>query len=255
MSLKGQTAVITGSGRGLGRAVALAMANADARIALFSRTGSELKEVAETIQKSGGAALAVTGDVSKKTDVTRLFERTAERFGPVRILVNNAAVIGPADFLENSEPDAWQSTIDINLTGAYYCCRRAIPQMMDSGGGRIISITSGLSRMPFPHFSAYAVSKAGIEQLTRSLSAEFKEQAILVNAVDPGVMDTPMQETIRDLGPNTLREDIHRRFVGFKESGELNDPEEIARGIARLAASESGITGEILSRKDLDQWP
>lgn len=253
--LEGKAAVITGAGRGLGSAVATAMAKAGARTALFSRTVSELEAVAETIRNTGGKALVVAGDVSKEVDVNRLFEQTVERLGPVRILVNNAAVIGPANFLENTDPNAWQATLDINLMGAYYCCRRAIPQMLKAGGGRIISITSGLSRMPFPHFSAYAVSKAGLEQLTRSLSEAFKEQAILVNAVDPGVMDTPMQKAIRNLGPNTLQEDIYRRFVRFKETGELNDPEKVARGIARLAASASDVSGNILSRSDLDELP
>jgi 3-oxoacyl-[acyl-carrier protein] reductase len=165
--------------------------------------------------------------------------QTLERFSGVDVLVNNAAVIGPSRFLEDADFEAWEKTIDINLNGAFFCARAVVPAMARQGGGKIISISSGLGQMPFPRFCAYSVSKAGIIQLTRSLSEELKGMNIQVNAIDPGVMDTSMQEQIRALGPSVLGRSIHEHFVEYKETGHLKDPAEVAALAVFLASDEA----------------
>jgi NAD(P)-dependent dehydrogenase (short-subunit alcohol dehydrogenase family) len=199
MKLKDKIAVITGAGRGLGRAVAFAMAGEGARTTIMSRSLRDLKEVEHKLEATGGKTLIFKGDVSREDDVNRMASQTMTRFGRIDILVNNAAIIGPARFIEDTITPAWDKTIAINLHGAFYCAHTMVPIMGRQGGGKIISITSGLGQRPFSRFRAYGVSKAGIIQLTRSLSEELKEMNIQVNAIDPGVMDTGMQGRIRTL--------------------------------------------------------
>jgi NAD(P)-dependent dehydrogenase (short-subunit alcohol dehydrogenase family) len=245
MKLKGKTAFITGAGRGLGRAIALAMSREGAGVTIMSRSLDELDSTARRIKEGGGECLAFEGDVSDPATVGSIMGRASESFSGIDVLVNNAAVIGPTRFLEDADIDAWNKAIDINLNGAFFCVRAVVPEMARRGGGKIISISSGLGRMPFPRFCAYSVSKAGIIQLTRSLSEELKEMNIQVNAIDPGVMDTTMQEQIRALGPEVLGESIYKHFTEYKEQGHLRDPGEVAALAVFLASGDSDhLTGQ-----------
>lgn len=239
MELKDKVAVITGAGRGLGRAVALTMSRQGANVAIISRSLNELKMVEEEIAGEGGNALIMQGDISRPDDVVEMVNRTMTRFGRIDILVNNAAVIGPARFVEDTDAVAWEKTIAINLHGVFYCVHAIVPIMGRQGRGKIISITSGLGQMPFPRFCAYSVSKAGIIQLTRSLSEELKDMNIHVNAIDPGVMDTGMQEHVRAMGPEALGRVVYRHFVEYKEKGLLKDPSEVAQLAVYLASAEA----------------
>lgn len=239
MRLSGKVAVITGGGRGLGREIALATAMEGARVAVMSRSVGEIKEVISEIRDLGGEGLAFPGDVSQEYDISNFIKETTDRFSTVDILVNNAAIAGPARFLQDTDFRSWQETIQINLNGVFLCSRAVLPYMVQQGGGKIINISSGLGQMPFPRFSAYAVSKAGVIQLTRSLAEEFKGKNIQVNAIDPGVMDTDMQRQLRELGSSILGEQIHRQFLEYKESGFLKDPGGIAPLAVFLASSES----------------
>ena len=163
------------------------------------------------------------------------------------ILVNNAGIIGPADFMKEADHKSWIRTIDINLNGAYLCCRAVIADMVRQKGGKIINITSGLGERPFPRFCAYGVSKAGLIQLTQLLSEELKLYNIQVNAINPGVMDTPMQAQIRDFDISSVGLEVFDRFHGLHETGQLQDPVALAPLAVFLASAESDrITGKNL---------
>ena len=239
MKLKGKTAIVTGASRGLGSAIALAMSQEGAQVTIMSRTLNELEVTAHKIIEQGGECLVFQGDVSDPNSVATMAGQTVDRFSRVDVLVNNAAVIGPTRLMEEADFEAWEKTIDINLNGPFFCARAVVPFMARQGGGKIISISSGLGQMPFPRFCAYSVSKAGLIQLTRSLSEELKEINIKVNAIDPGVMDTSMQGQIRALGPSVLGKSIYDHFVEYKDKGYLKDPGEVAALAVFLASDEA----------------
>ena len=177
MKLNKKVAIVTGAAQGLGKEIARAFAEEGARVMLMDRDVAELEKTFDVISKTGGTFMTYTGDVSKENDVMEMVERTRKYFGPVDILVNNAGIIGPADFMKDADTQNWKNTLDINLNGAVYCCLAVIPDMAAKKSGKIINITSGLGERPFPRFCAYGVSKAGLIQLTRSLSEELKEPA------------------------------------------------------------------------------
>jgi NAD(P)-dependent dehydrogenase (short-subunit alcohol dehydrogenase family) len=244
MKLKGKSAIVTGASRGLGRAVARELAKEGARVMLMSRSQKELRKVAKEIEDDGGVSAFYTGDVSRQEDVLDMVGETKRLFSRIDVLVNNAAVIGPVKFLGDTDVQRWKMTLDTNLNGVFLCSWFVAPVMYETGGGKIINISSGLGQMPFPRFCAYATSKAGVIQFTRSLSEELKEGKILVNAIDPGVMDTPMQEEIRGIDPSLLGASLQRHFLEYKEKGQLKDPGQVARLIVFLSSSESNhITG------------
>ena len=240
MELENKSILITGGGRGLGRSIAMAAAREGASVTIVSRTVEELKQVEDRIHNEGGNCYSIVVDVSDPHAVHHAVEQAIQHYKTIDVLVNNAAVIGPVRFVEDTDMDAWEKTLGINLNGAFFFCREVVPIMLDKGGGKIISVSSGLGRMPFPRFSAYSVSKAGIIQLTRSLSSELKDRNIQVNTVDPGVMDTTMQDKIRALGPSVLGEEVYQNFLAYKEQDHLRDPREVAHLVVYLASQKSG---------------
>lgn len=239
MILKGNVSFITGGGRGLGRSIALAMAREGARVVIMSRTAKDLREVVSLIKGSGGEGHFCEGDVSNPEDVSRGIDKAVRDFGGLDILVNNAAVIGPARFLEDADEGAWQKTINTNLFGTYLGCRAAGLVMRERGSGKIINISSGLGQMAYPRFCAYSVSKAGEIQLTRSLAEEWRPKNIQVNAIDPGLMDTDFQKVVRGLGPGVLGKELYERFAEYKEKGLLKDPGKVAPLAVYLASTSS----------------
>jgi NAD(P)-dependent dehydrogenase (short-subunit alcohol dehydrogenase family) len=246
MLLKNKVALITGAGRGLGKATAIAMAREGASVALLSRTESELEETASIVEKEGGKALILPVDISDEKTVREAVDKTVSSLGTVNVLVNCAAVIGPAAPIHEVNQDDWNRTLSINLDGVRQICQEVIPHMIQTGGGRIINVTSGLAQIPMPIFGAYSVSKAGLNHMTRIMAEELSSFEIQVNALDPGVMDTSMQEEIRDMGPEILGKGLHDQFLSFKTGGHLIPPGEVAALAVFLASDHSvGITGEI----------
>lgn len=242
MKLTNRFAIITGAGRGLGRAIAVEMSRQGAGVMLFSRTEKEVKRTVDEILSSGGTAFACPGDLSDPDDISRLTTETLERFPTINILVNNAAVIGPANISGTEAEQDWQTTLNINLTGTYSCTReviRIMRQKNPDSGGKIINIVSGLGNMAFPRFCAYAVSKAGLIQMTRSLAVELEADNIQVNAIDPGLMDTAMQEKIRAYGKERLGRTVYEQFCRFQENGELKNPQRVAQLAVFLASGDN----------------
>jgi NAD(P)-dependent dehydrogenase (short-subunit alcohol dehydrogenase family) len=246
MELSGKVALITGAGRGLGRATAAALSREGAAVALLSRTLSELDETAELISKEGGKALVLQADISDEIAVREAVNRTSQELGPISILVNNAGVVGPAGPLHEVDPDDWNYTIAVNLGGARQLTQEVVPLMLRAGGGKIVNVTSGLADFVMPLFGSYSISKAGLNHMTRIMARELAASDIQVNGLDPGVMDTRMQEEIREMGPEILGKALHDQFVSFKTTGSLKPPEDVAKLSVFLCSNQSvGVTGEI----------
>jgi len=194
MSIKDQVAIITGAGRGVGRATALRFAREGARVVLFSRTPAPLDDVAAEIARQGYNCLAVVGDVSREEDVQALFQQAMQTFKRVDILVNCAGVVAVRPFAE-MDASTWDHVLEVNLRGTFLCCHEAFRIMAVQGSGVIVNLSSlsgvkGVEK--FPGLSAYNVSKAGVASLTEILAVEGKAYNIRVCAVSPGAVDTEM---------------------------------------------------------------
>jgi len=191
--LNGRVAVITGAGKGIGRATAEAMARAGAHVVVAARTATQVEDLAASIRKEGGAATAVAADVGRAADVDRLYQ-VAGRVGPPTALVCAAAVLHKVAF-EETILETWDETIRINLTGSFLCCRKAFPLMRDAGGGRIVNLAS-LSGIygteKFPGLAAYNVSKYGIVGLTEAIAVEGRRYGISAICLSPGAVETEM---------------------------------------------------------------
>ena len=193
--LEGRVALITGGGRGIGRAIALAYAAEGARLALAARTEAELNDTAETITARHGTDVhTVIADVTSRHQVDNAVANTLERFGAIDVLVNNAGNLGPVGRLWENDPDEWEQTIAIHVMGTFYGCRAVIPHMLERGAGRIVN----MSGVGGPNVTAYEVAKMGITNLTENLALELADTPITVNAISPGSIHTRMWEENRD---------------------------------------------------------
>ena len=190
-SLEGKVAVVTGAGKGIGRAIAIGFASEGASVCCAARTASDLKEVAGEITSGGGKAIVVQTDVTSFDDVERMNREAAEAFGGIDIVVVNAGGNLERSRVEDGDPDLWAATIDLNLKGAYYTAKSAIPYLKGRGGGKIITIGSGIGHNGRVSSSAYACAKAGAWMLTRVLAQELWEHNISVNELVPGPVATP----------------------------------------------------------------
>jgi 3-oxoacyl-[acyl-carrier protein] reductase len=198
MRLENRVALITGGGRGIGRAIALAYAREGARLALAARTPGELEETAQETRKLGADTCAICADVTHQSQVDEMAQQVLGRFSSIDILVNNAGIVGPIGALEDNDVSSWIRTIQVNLIGTYLCCRAVIPVMRKQGRGKIINLSgSGATSAPY-HLSAYGSSKAAVIRLTEILSLELADTNIQVNALGPGSIHTRMWEEIRD---------------------------------------------------------
>lgn len=183
---------MTGAGRGIGRAIALAYAKAGAVVICAARTESEINDTVKEIQNFGGQSLAVQTDVRDINSVQNLFRATVQEYGGFDILVINAGINEECKTVEESDPEKWRTTLEVNLFGAYVCAHFAIPYLKERGGGKIITIGSGLGHRGIPKNSAYACSKAGLWMLTRVLAQELWAHNISVNELIPGPVQTTL---------------------------------------------------------------
>jgi 3-oxoacyl-[acyl-carrier protein] reductase len=188
--LSGHVAIVTGAGRGIGRAIAIAYAQAGAAVCCAARTGEEITTTVRDIVTSGGRALAVPADVTQLASVQHMLQTTVETFGGLDILVINAGGNYDRWHVAESHPEDWRATVEVNLLGAYYCAHAAIPYLKQRGAGKIITVGSGIGHRGYAGSSAYACSKAGLWMLTRVLAQELWPFNISVNELIPGPVVT-----------------------------------------------------------------
>lgn len=190
-NLKGKVAVVTGGSKGIGRAIAATLAGAGVDVVLCSRNASDAARAAEEITAAGGGrALGIGADVRKLEDVKRLMATAVKEFGGVDILIANAGVGGGFSPIDEIEPQRWHQVIDTNLTGVYYCCHEAVPELKKRGGGWIITISSLAGRYAFAGGTAYNASKSGLLGFTEALMLDLRDHGIRVSCVMPGSVDT-----------------------------------------------------------------
>src|SRR5262245_22334038 len=188
--LSGKVAIVTGAGKGIGKAIAQAYARAGAAVCCAARTVVDLHETVQAIVTAGGQGLAVPTDVTQLAAVHKMVQVTVETFGGLDILVINAGVPGERRRVEDSHPEAWRTTLEVNLLGAYYCAQAAIPALKQRGAGKIITLGSGIGHRGVAEGSDYACSKAGLWMLTRVLAQELAPANISVNELIPGPVVT-----------------------------------------------------------------
>jgi 3-oxoacyl-[acyl-carrier protein] reductase len=243
MKLKDKVAIITGGGRGLGRSVALAFGREGAKVALAARTKEQIEHVAEELQTLNSSAITVPADVSDENNVNHLVEKTLDAYGTIDILVNNAGTKGPISPIHTISLEEWEQALRLNLTATFLCSKAVLPVMMEKKEGKIINVATTMT--PTANLTPYCVAKAGIVHLSTQLAHEAKNFNIQVNSIYPGVMDTKMQQEIREAGIEAMGTDI---FLKIEKQGMLHSPEEPAQLVLFLASEAAdSITGEHLS--------
>ena len=236
-TLKGKTALITGASKGLGTAMAFALAGAGARVALVSRNREAVEGVAQELRAAGGEADAFQADVAREQDVARLETQVGERCGPVQILVNNAG-INVRKPLTEFTLEEWRMVMDTNVTGVFLMCRAFIPRMKGNGYGRILNMTSIMSHVSLPGRAVYSASKSALIGMTRALALELASEGITVNGISPGPFATEMNV------PLMQNPDTNQQFISRIPVGRWGKVEEIGALALYLCSEEAGfITG------------
>jgi NAD(P)-dependent dehydrogenase (short-subunit alcohol dehydrogenase family) len=245
-----QVAIVTGGGRGFGRAIAETLAGLGANVVIASRNAPELDEVAMAIKKQGGKALAQTADVADERQVQELVLAAEQWVGTPTILVNNAGVLDPIGPLVETNGASWLRNIAINVGGTYLVTRAVLPGMLDRDYGRVVNISSGAADRASAGWSAYCAAKAAVDQLTRVLALEMDGSGVSVVAFHPGYMETAMQERIRQATPEEFP-----RVEEYREAhrqGRVKDPHDPARVVAYLCLAETQRNGAIVEIGDTE---
>ena len=252
MLLAEKVVVITGSGRGIGRAIALKFAGEGAAVAVASRTVSEIEAVAQEVRAVGGRAAAIATEVSSEHDCERLVNEAISQLGRVDILVNNAGEYGPVKPVEEISPAEWDRVIAVHLRGAYLLTRLVLPGMYARGSGVILNISSLSAKSAFGWGSPYAAAKAGMLGLTRVVAAEAARKGVRVNAICPGpVTETKMSKDLGETLAKRLGVSKEEQLKGFLNTilqGRGQTANEIAAAALFLCSDEaSAITGQALN--------
>ena len=248
-SLRGEHAVVTGAGRGIGAAIARALASQGAKVSLLGRSRDSLDKLAAELSASAETCVAVA-DVKDGSALQAAFARARERFGPVSILVNNAGQASSAP-LHTADDSLWDEMLAVNLGGVYRCIRCALPDMLQAGKGRIVNIASTAGLTGYAYVTAYCAAKHGVIGLTRALAMELARKNITVNAVCPGYADTDMvRDAVANIQAKTGRDEAAARaaLTARNPQGRLIMPEEVGQTVLWLCSGNAGsITGQSIA--------
>jgi 2-hydroxycyclohexanecarboxyl-CoA dehydrogenase len=234
-----RVAVVTGGASGMGRAVCHALADQGCRVGVLDIDAGAADQVARAITSAGGAACAAAVDVSDRRAVEGALDAVRSAFGPVGIMVTSAGIEGFEDFLDIST-ESWERMLAVNLTGTFHCVQAVVPDMVDAGWGRIVTISSSSAQSGTRRMSHYVASKGGVIAFTKALALDLAPEGITVNTIPPGVIDTPMMRRPIESGAMDVDAVIARAPLG-----RLGTPEDIAVACAFLCSEEAGyITGQ-----------
>jgi 3-oxoacyl-[acyl-carrier protein] reductase len=246
----GRTALVTGAGRGIGRAVALGLAAGGAQIAILSRSVDQLNEVADTLQSQGSSPLVLVADVGDPTAVTKAATKALAELGSIDILINNAAMVQPVGATTTVNTDEWAGAFATNVIGPFLLTRSLLANMLERQWGRIANVSSGIVNFPaaMVGMNAYAASKSALEAHSLNLAAELEGTGVTVNIYRPGSVDTAMQAWIRNQSADVVGATLRDRFVENYERGTLLTPEQSAASLLDRLAGDSN--GEIWNASD-----
>lgn len=240
--LQGKVAIITGGNAGIGEAIAKLFADEGASVVVTGRRKEELDRVVKGIGVNGGRALAVVGSVTDEKHVQDVVAQTLRTFGKLHILVNNAGIGDFGKRLHELDDATWMNVLDINLTGVFRMTRAAVPDIIKSGGGAIINISTVASLVGIRGLPAYAASKGGLDALTRSIAVDYASDNIRCNVVNPGLVDTPMAASLMN---DPAKLDPILAHYAIRRPGK---PEEVAKMVLYLASDEATwVTGATFS--------
>lgn len=238
-TLQDQVAIVTGASRGIGRAIAIALAAEGAKVVVnYARSSAAADEVVDQITAAGGDAIALQADVSQADQVDALIKATTDKYGQIDVLVNNAGITRDT-LLLRMKPEDWQAVIDLNLTGVFLCTRAVSKLMLKKRKGRIINIASVAGQMGNPGQANYSAAKAGVIGFTKTVAKELAPRGVTVNAVAPGFIATDMTENLSNI----------EEILKFIPLGRYGQPEEVAGLVRFLAADPAAayITGQVMN--------
>jgi 3-oxoacyl-[acyl-carrier protein] reductase len=239
MNLSGKVALVTGASRGIGKAIALKLAQAGADVIVTATSVERAEKTADEIMALGRKALAVKVDVSNTSDVEALFAKTTEVFGRLDFLVNNAGITRDGLLMRMKDAD-WDAVLDTNLKGAFVCTREAVKLMGKTKGGSIVNISSVVGEMGNAGQANYCASKAGLIGFTKAVAREYARRNITVNAITPGFIETDMTDVLS----SSVKDELQKQIP----LGRLGNPEDIANAVLFLVSGMgSYITGHVLS--------
>ena len=245
--LEGKTALITGAGRGIGQAIALAYAREGARLSLGARSVSELEETADECRKLDAEVLITPTDVTDVSQVEGLIAATVERYSTIDILINNAGIGGPVGVLQDNDLDAWINTVQINLIGVYLCCRAVVPVMKRQNAGRIVNLSGAGAANAWANMSAYCSSKAAVVRLTEVLALELADTKITVNALGPGSVHTRMWDEMTEDAAKAGADLIHEVGLRVTSGGGASIDRCADLAVWLVGSGADGLSGRIIS--------